>query len=43
MEVSINPETTQFDRIPDPPQSLAAPLENATMTPFEEAYIPNPL
>ena len=41
--IFIDPETMQFDRIPNSPHSLDIFLENASKAPFDEAYIDKPL
>lgn len=43
IDVSINPATTAFERIPFPPHSLAIFLEKASIAPLVEAYMDNPL
>ena len=41
--VAIKPGTTQLERIPITPHSLAVSLENASKAPLEEAYMAKPL
>jgi hypothetical protein len=41
--VSMNPATTQLERIPFSPHSRAVFFENASSAPFVEAYIAKPL
>lgn len=43
IEVSINPATTAFERIPLIPHSRDIFFENASIAPFVEAYIDSPL
>ena len=43
IEVSINPATTAFERMPLIPHSRDIFFENASIAPFVEAYIESPL
>lgn len=43
IEVSINPATTAFERMPLIPHSRDIFFENASIAPFVEAYIDSPL